>query len=208
MIRQIDDRLMGGCSIAEELAQVLLEIRTAQAQNLDHFVFREGGLTYHQLQHLDCLANPELYNKATGAAVAGPSSQFREDDQHQEGEEQEKLIEEEQEPLQHPLCTPELTQQEDSYNEIQISGESSQALNNESENSVRPIETPIVPFPNEEEWTLWLDGQLNRIFHLTGTYLAHSIVKRTYEKHTIGDLLSEWQTQEHSFLILISSWFM
>ena len=86
---------MRGHSIAEELPQVLLEIWMAQAQNLDQFIFREGRLTYCQLWHLDQLSNPELYNKATGAAVAGMSSQFWEDNQHQEGEEQEELLEEE-----------------------------------------------------------------------------------------------------------------
>ena len=60
-ISYVDNRITRGCSIAEELAQVLTEIQMAQAQNLDHFIFREGGLTYCQLQHLDQLVNPDIH---------------------------------------------------------------------------------------------------------------------------------------------------
>ena len=116
-----------------------------QGTDLDQFTFREGRLTYHQLQHLDWINHPELYSEATGVAVVGPLLQFQEDDQHQEGEEQEEHSEEEQEPLHHPLCTLESTQQEDSCNETQISEESSM-ISITSGTTSQPIETPIVQF--------------------------------------------------------------
>ena len=131
---------------------------------INQFAFREGGLTYCQLQQIDWINHPKLYSKATGAAVAGPLSQFQEDDQHQEGEEQEEHLEEEQEPLQHPLHTPELMQQEDTSNETQIS-EGSSTTSIGSVTTFQPEETPIIPFPNKEEWTLWLNEQLGRVFH-------------------------------------------
>ena len=160
----VTERICQAHSIAEELANTLYWVHMSQGTDLDQFAFREGRLTYCQLQHLDCINHPDLYNEATETPVAGPLSQFQEDDQNQEGEEPEEHWEEEQEPLQHPPCTPELTQQEDSCNETQSSEESSQASNSTSEITVQPIETLIVQFLNEEDWTLWLNGQLDRIF--------------------------------------------
>ena len=135
----------------------------AQAQNLDHFIFREGRLTYRQLQQIDQINHPDLYSETTEAAIAGPSSPYQEDDQHQEGEGQEEHLEEEQEPLQHPLCTLELTQQEDTSNETQIS-EGSLTTSIGLDTLLQPMEMPIIQFLNEEDWTLWLNGQLDRIF--------------------------------------------
>ena len=91
-------------------------------------------------------------------ATAGPLSQFREDEQHQEGEEQEELSEEQ--PLPHPLCTQEQMQDELSSGEIQKSEGSSQTSMRPS----KPTTTTIVQFPNEEDWTLWLNEQLDRVF--------------------------------------------
>lgn len=130
-------------------------------EDLDQFAFREGGLTYRQLLQIDWINHLDLYSEAMGTAIAGPSSQFQEDKQHREGEEHEEHSEEEK-PLQHPLHIPEQMQQEDSSSETQISGESSTTS---IRSELTPMEeTPIIHFPNEEEWTLWLDQQLDRVF--------------------------------------------
>ena len=107
-------------SIAEELLKTLNQVQQSQGTNLDQFAFREGRLTYHQLQQIDCINHTDLYSETTAATVAGPLSQFQETDQHQEGEEHKEHLEEEQEPLHYPLHTPELMQQEDTLNETQI----------------------------------------------------------------------------------------
>ena len=157
----VNKRISRAHSIAEELANTLYQVQNSQGQELDQFAFREGGLTYHQLQQLDQINHPDIYNKATDTGVAGPLLQYQEDEQHLEGEEWEEHLEEEL-PLPHHLCTPEQTQQEDSSNKTQISEESS-ATSTGSENSSL-VETPIVPFPNKGKWTLWLNEQLDRVF--------------------------------------------
>ena len=161
IIQAVNERIGQAHSITKELARTLYWVCQSQGEELDQFTFREGGLTYHQLQQIDQINHLELYSKATDTAVAGPSSQFQEGNQHQEGEEQEEHSEEEQ-PLYHPLRIPELMQQ-DTSNGTQISeGSLTTSIGSET---IPMEETPIVHFLNEEEWTLWLNKQLDRVFH-------------------------------------------
>ena len=162
-IQSVNERIERGHTIAEELLNTISRVQQSQGTELDQFAFREGRLTYCQLQAIDRINNPQFYSEPTETAVAGSSSQFREDDQHQEGEVQEEQREEEVEPLPHHLHTLELMQLEDTSNETQISGESS-TTSIKPQNLSGPIETPIIQFLNEEDWTLWLNGQLDRIF--------------------------------------------
>ena len=72
----VNKRITRGRSIAEELLKTLNRVRQSQGTDLDQFTFREGGLTYRQLQQIDRINNLNLYSEATEATVAGPSSQF------------------------------------------------------------------------------------------------------------------------------------
>ena len=182
VIQSVNKRIARECSIAEELSQTLNWVWQSWGTELDQFTFREGRLTYHQLQQIDWINHPNLYSETTGAAVVGRSSQFWEDNQHREGEEQEEQLEEEQEPLQHHLRTPELTQQEDTYNKTQIS-EGSLTTSIRSESWLTE-QTPIIWFPNEEDWTLWLNEQLDRVFHwnLPGTLYHQEDVQKAHHR--------------------------
>ena len=137
----------------EELAKMIDQAQLGR--DLDQVVFREGGLMYHQLQQIDRANNPNLYNDVTDTAIVGPLTRFQEDKQHQEGEEEEEEL-----PLLHCLHTQELMQAEDSSSATQTLPKSSEISTRPSE----PIKPPTVPFPQEEDWTLWLNDQLDREF--------------------------------------------
>ena len=159
IINWVNERIDWACSIAEELVQTIYWVHQSQGTEFNQTAFREGGLTYCQLQQIDQINNPNLYSDTTDTAVVGPSTQFQEDEQYQEGEEQEEHLEEQ--PLPHPLHIQEQMQQEDLSSKTQNSQESSKILTRPS----TPIkQTLIVPFLTEEDWTLWLNKQLDRVF--------------------------------------------
>ena len=151
IIQRVNERIGQACTIAEGLAQTIYRVRAGR--DLDQVAFREGRLTYCQLQQIDRANNPDLNNNAADTAIAGPSAQLQEDEEHHKGEEEEW-------PPSHCLRTLEQTQVEDLSLATQMSPEF-------SENSTRqfePIKTPIIPFPQEEDWSLWLNKQLDRVF--------------------------------------------
>ena len=82
IINWVNERIGQARSIAEELAQTIYWVH--QGWDLDQTPFREGSLTYHQLQQIDQIHNPHLYSNATDTAVAGPLTWLQQDEQHPE----------------------------------------------------------------------------------------------------------------------------
>ena len=73
-------------------------------QNLDEVAFTEGNITYHQLQRIDQLANPQLYTEASLLEDTDYQPPHYQDNQDK-GEEGEEVEEEEE----HPLPIPDLS---------------------------------------------------------------------------------------------------